>query len=160
MQILLLTVDVLVLAVLTYLIYRLVSAARRRAEESRSPASNKQTDRQTDQQISLNLAAGSEAVKTAAPPKSSNLWEERLPDAVAAPIILGTVSSTLVHPAIEEDLPYADPVDGMPFEPGEFVVPCICGLAYRDDSVKWLEDYHAGCCIHCGAKVNLPEPRC
>ena len=147
MQVLLLLANVLALAVLTYIIYRIVSAARRRAEENRSPASG--------QQISVNPETALEAANRASPPVSSARWEERAPEAIAAPVVLAAVHPA--HPAIEEDLPYADPVDGMPFEPKESVVPCVCGLAYREDSVIWLADYHAGCCIHCGARVDLPK---
>jgi len=153
-QILLLLANVLALAVLTYIIYRIVSAAQRRAEESRLPAPDRQIP---DQQIAVNLETGLEANGRASPPALPVRWEEGLPEAIVAPIVLTAASSNLIHPAIEEDLPYADPVDGMPFEPDESIVPCACGLAYRKDSVTWLADYHDGCCIHCGAKVDLPN---
>jgi hypothetical protein len=155
-QTLLLLANVLALAVLTYIIYRIVSAARRRAEESRLPAPDRQIP---DQQIAVNPEASPEAENRSAPPIWSTSREEEPPEAVVAPVVLAAISSNPVNPAIEEDLPYADPVDGMPFEPDESVVPCVCGLAYREDSVTWLADYHDGCCIHCGAKVDLPNGR-
>ncbi len=156
MQTLLLLANVLALGVLTYIIYRIVSAARRRAEESRLPVPDQQI---AEQQIAMNLETGMEAEDRAAPPESPVRWEEGLPEAAVAPVVLAAESPNPAHPAIEEDLPYADPVDGMPFEPEEPVVSCVCGLAYREDSVTWLADYHNGCCIHCGARVNLSNGR-
>jgi hypothetical protein len=155
-QTLLLLANVLALAVLTYIIYRIVSAARRRAEESRLATPDQQIP---EQQIAMNLEASLEAEDRAPPPALPVHWEEGLPEAVAAPVVLAAESSHPAQPAIEEDLPYADPVDGMPFEPEESVVSCVCGLAYREDSVTWLADYHNGCCIHCGARVDLPNGR-
>jgi hypothetical protein len=153
-QTLLLLANVLALAVLTYIIYRIVSAARRRAEESRLSAPDQQI---ADQQIAVNVETGREAEDRASPPALPVRWEEGPPEAVVAPIVLTAASSNPIHTAIEEDLPYADPVDGMPFEPEESIVSCVCGLAYREDSVTWLADYHNGRCIHCGARVDLPN---
>lgn len=152
MSTLLLVANVLVLAVLMYISYRIISTARRRSEEKSFPASG--------QEASFSLAIGSEVTDKAnlAPPSPvSELHEKEVPQTIAAPVVLAAISSNVVHPAIEEDLPYADPVDGMPFEPDEYVIPCVCGLAYREESVKWLVDYHAGCCIHCGVRVNFPQ---
>jgi hypothetical protein len=101
-----------------------------------------------------------EAGNKVSPPASPARREEGLPETpIAAPLVLVEESLAPVHPVIKEDLPYADPVDGMPFEPGESVVRCTCGLAYRSDSVTWLADYYHGCCIHCGARVDLPKER-
>lgn len=155
MQTPLLLANMLALAVLTYIIYRIVSAARGRAKEGHLPAPGQQIP---DQQISVNPEASQEAEKRASLPASSVRWEEGPSEAIVAAVV-STADLTPAHPAIEEDLPYADPVDGMPFEPDESVVSCVCGLAYREDSVTWLADYHDSCCIHCGAKVDLPNGR-
>jgi hypothetical protein len=131
--------------VLTAIIYRLISAARRRAQENGVEEEEKVFP------AYKSPMAGSESETKASP--LTNPYESH-PESVVTPIATAPVTLTPHPPAIKEDLPYADPVDGMPFEPGEPVVPCSCGLAYREDSVQWLTDYHAGCCIHCGAKVN------
>ena len=157
MQILLLMADVLALVALAYGIYRIVSAARRRAEENRSPT---KADRPpvSDQQRAMSLGTRSEFAKEAPLATTPDWQEERPLEIIVSPVALAAAGSDLAYPAIEEDLPYADPVDGMPFEAEEAVVSCVCGLAYREDSVAWLAEYHAGCCIHCGAKVDLPKP--
>lgn len=45
---------------------------------------------------------------------------------------------------------YADPIDGVPFLPGEHAVACLCGLAYRADSLDWLRIHYDGKCVQCG----------
>ncbi|HZY73623.1 MAG TPA: hypothetical protein VFE22_11000 [Edaphobacter sp.] len=162
MQTLLLLANMLALAVLTYIICRIVSAARRRAEENRLPMPDRQIPgRQIpERQISAHPNVGAETENKVLSPTPPARREEGLLEApIAAPLVLAEESLALVHPVIREDLPYADPVDGMPFEPEEAVVRCTCGLAYRSDSVTWLADYYRGCCIHCGARVDLPKER-
>lgn len=147
MQTLLLTAIMLVLAVLACMIYRMIVAARRRAEEVRSPA--------LDQQSTVDLGTDPETTTKESSSAFADQCEEGPLEAIVAPSVLAATAPDTVHSTIAEDLPYADPVDGMPFEAGESVVSCVCGLAYREDSVQWLRDYHRGCCIHCGATVNL-----
>lgn len=146
MQTLLLTAIMLVLVMLACMIYRMIIAARRRAEEIRSSVS--------DRLSALPSKADSETANKASPSTSSDQCEEKHLEAMVAPSVPAITNPDSVHPSIVEDLPYADPIDGMPFESGETVAHCICGLAYRDDSVQWLQEYHRGCCIHCGETVN------
>jgi hypothetical protein len=136
----------LVLAVLACMIYRMIVAARRRAEEVRSSVSDRLSavTPKTDSEVSNKTSSST----------SADLYEEKHLETMAVPSVLAVTNPDSVHSSIVEDLPYADPIDGMPFEFGEPVASCICGLAYREDSVKWLWEYHRGCCIHCGATVN------
>ena len=156
MRTLLLIADVVALVVLAYGIYRIVSAARIRAAENRfSSAVDHSPISEGERALSLEMSS---RFATGASLDATPDWhEEKPPELIAFPVALTVASSDQGPPAIEEDLPYADPVDGMPFGAEETVVPCVCGLAYREDSVAWLAEYHAGCCIHCGAKVYLPK---
>jgi hypothetical protein len=145
-----LAVVLLMLAVLTFIIYRILSGAYRRVEEDRLTVAERQVldDVST---IPKGAAKSSTTIFTDIP-------EQKTLEGTTTFEALTSDPQTLDHDN-EEDLPYADPVDGMPFEPGESIVPCVCGLAYREDSVKWLADCQGGCCIHCGATVSLPQQR-
>jgi hypothetical protein len=50
----------------------------------------------------------------------------------------------------------ADPIDGMLLLPGEMTVRCDCGLVYRVESVRWLEEQLGGDCVQCHAPVRAP----
>ncbi|MEO8736396.1 MAG: hypothetical protein ABI380_07625 [Edaphobacter sp.] len=153
MQTWLFAANMLVLAVLACIAYRMILAARRRAGEVHSAVLDRQSavDRDTDPETD------SETTNKESSSTFADQCEESLLETMVAPSVPASTVPDSVQPTIAEDLPYADPVDGMPFESGEPVVACICGLAYREDSVQWLWDYHAGCCIHCGAIVALPK---
>ena len=49
---------------------------------------------------------------------------------------------------------YADPIDGMPFTPGEEVTPCACGTAYRLETAVWLREEAKGECVLCHRKIT------
>jgi hypothetical protein len=53
----------------------------------------------------------------------------------------------------------ADPIDGMLLLPGETTVRCGCGLVYRVESVRWLEEQLGGACVQCHARVRAPMRR-
>ncbi len=62
----------------------------------------------------------------------------------------------------EMDL-YADPIDGVPFAPGEQVTLCACGTGYRVSTRLWLGEHTGGCCVQCRRAVAatvyvLPDP--
>jgi hypothetical protein len=56
-----------------------------------------------------------------------------------------------------EEKKYADPIDGMRFEPGESVIACSCGLEYREESIRWIDEHYKGSCVQCGAKIACPR---
>lgn len=49
---------------------------------------------------------------------------------------------------------WADPIDGMPFLPGEQVFACPCGTAYRLDSREWLVEHCKSRCVNCDADIR------
>lgn len=149
MQSPLFTANALVLAVLAYMIYRLIVTARRRAQEIRHPVSS-------EQDIAIE-GLDSDASDETSSPVFVEMRGERSAEALAAPAGFPAEDRSAALSIVEEDIPYADPVDGMPFKSGEPVVPCVCGLAYREESIKWLRDYHRGSCIYCGALVGSSE---
>ena len=74
------------------------------------------------------------------------------------------VSQPIIPPELEEkpndskqlapedsDL-FADPIDGMVFTPDEEILVCGCGTGYRVETWDWIQQYHQGTCIRCGAK--------
>jgi hypothetical protein len=108
------------------------------------------------------------------PAQGETQWEQTDFEYVTQPgTEAGNASSTTPHfypmeispihsdataiPLMIEEKNYADPIDGMPFEPGEPVIACRCGLAYRGDSVHWLHVHNAGRCAQCRAEINLPN---
>ena len=151
MQSLLFTAIALALAVLAYMIYRLIVTARCRAQEIRHPVSG-------DQDIAIERM-DSDNSGEASPSVFVDMRGERPAEALAALAGFSAEDPSTALSIVEEDIPYADPVDGMPFKSGEPVVPCVCGLAYREESIKWLRDYHGGSCIYCGALVGSSENR-
>lgn len=143
-----LAVVLLMLAALTFVIYRILSGAYRRVEENRITIAEQQV--LDDASTNINLEARSSVTIF------TDINDDKTLDGATTFEVL-TPDPQALDPDNEEDLPYADPVDGMPFEPGESVVPCVCGLAYREDSVKWLAECQGSRCIHCGATVSLPQ---
>jgi hypothetical protein len=145
-----LVVVLLMLAVLTFVICRLLSGAYRRVEKNRTTIveqhgiDNVSTDTNFDARSSTTIF--------------TDIHDEKALDGGTTFEVL-TPGPQAPDPDAEEDIPYADPVDGMPFEPGESVVPCVCGLAYREDSVVWLAECQNGRCLHCGAAVSSRQPR-
>jgi hypothetical protein len=145
-----LAVVLLMLAVLTFVIGRILSGAHRHVEKSRKTI----TEQLVLDDVSTNINFEARSSTTI----FTDIRDEKTLDGATTFEVL-TPAPQRVDPDNEEDLHYADPVDGMPFEPGESVVPCICGLAYREDSVRWLAECQGSRCIHCGAPVSLPQPR-
>jgi hypothetical protein len=148
----LLAADLFLLTVLAYIIYRVLSAAHRLAEENYPSFIEQQVSDDVETSPTPRITTkSSSAIFT-------DLHEQKQSEGATTFVGLHAyILSEPVPTVSEEDRPYADPVDGMPFESGELMVPCVCGLSYREDSVKWLADYCAGCCIHCGVRVSLPE---
>jgi len=139
----------LMLAALAFFICQILSGAYRRAEKNRIAT----VEQQTIDNVSTNTNSDARSTTTI----FTDIQDEKTLDRATTFEVL--TSGPRAPNLDNEDLPYADPVDGMPFEPGESVVPCVCGLAYREDSTRWLAEYHNGRCIHCGAAVSLPQPR-
>ena len=145
-----LAVVLLMLAVLTFVISRILSRAYRRVEKNRiTIVKHPVVD---DVSTNINLDARSSATIF------TDIHDEKTSD-MATTFVGLTSGPQASDPDNEKDLPYADPVDGMPFEAGESVVPCICGLAYREESVLWLAECQNGLCIHCGTAVSMPQQR-
>jgi hypothetical protein len=145
-----LAVVLLMLAVLTFVICRILSGAYRRVEKNRIVT----VKQQVIDDVSINIDFDTRSSTTI----FTDIRDEKMLDEATTFGVL-TPDLRVSDPDNEKDLPYADPVDGMPFEPGESVVPCVCGLAYREDSVLWLAECQNGRCIHCGAAVSLPQRR-
>lgn len=145
-----LAVVLLMLAVLTFVICRILSRAYRRVEKNRITIAEQLVP--DDLSTNINFEARSSTTIF------TDIHDEKTLDGATTFEVL-TPDPQALDPDDEADLPYADPVDGMPFEPGESVVPCVCGLAYREDSVRWLAECQGGRCIHCGATVSLPRQR-
>jgi hypothetical protein len=139
----------LMLAVLVFVICRILSGAYRRAEKKRIVT----VEQQMIDDVSINTNFDARSTATI----FTDIHDEKTLDGATTFEVL--TPGPYMQDLHNEDFPYADPVDGMPFEPDESVVPCVCGLAYREDSVRWLAEYQNGCCIHCGAVVSLPQPR-
>jgi hypothetical protein len=144
-----LAVVFLMLAVLTFVICWILSGAYRRFGKNRILIV-KQQGINDDVSTNINFDARSSTTIF------TDIHDEKMLDGATTFGVL-TPDLQASDPDNEKDLPYADPVDGMPFEPGEFVVPCVCGLAYREDSVLWLAECQNGRCIHCGTAVSLPD---
>jgi hypothetical protein len=53
----------------------------------------------------------------------------------------------------------ADPIDGMLLLPNEATVRCACGLVYRLESVRWLQEQLGGECVQCRASIGAPLRR-
>lgn len=145
-----LAVVLLMLAVLTFVICRILSGAYRRVEKNRVVT----VKQQVIDDVSTNINFDTRSPTTI----FTDIHDEKTLDGATTFEVL-TPDLQASDPDDEKDLPYADPVDGMPFESGESVVPCVCGLAYREDSVLWLAECQNGRCIHCGAAVSLPQRR-
>jgi hypothetical protein len=144
-----LVIVLFMLAVLVFVIYRILSGAYRRAEKNRITT----VEQQMIDDASTNADFDARSTTTI----FTDIHDEKTLDGTTTFEVLTPDHHT---PDLDkEDLPYADPVDGMPFEPDESVVPCVCGLAYREDSVRWLAECQNGRCVHCGAAVSLPQPR-
>jgi hypothetical protein len=146
-----LAVVLLMLAVLTFVICWILSGAYRRVEKDTITTVKQSV---IDDDVSTNIRFDARSSTTI----FTDIHDEKMLDGATTFGVL-TPDHQLSDSDSENDLPYADPVDGMPFEPGESVVPCICGLAYREDSVLWLAECQNGRCIHCGAAVSLPQGR-
>jgi hypothetical protein len=145
-----LAVVLLMLTVLTFVICRILSGAYRRVEKKRIGT----VKQQVIDDVSTNINFDTRSSTTI----FTDIHDEKTLDGATT---FGGLTPDLQasDPDGEKDLPYADPVDGMPFEPGESAVPCVCGLAYREGSVLWLAECQNGRCIHCGAAVSLPQRR-
>jgi hypothetical protein len=76
--------------------------------------------------------------------------QNRTPTFAAAP------SLSLLDQANHEDL-YADPIDGVPFTPGEKIHTCRCGVGYRRESLEWMTENLSGRCVHCGCAVESSQ---
>lgn len=76
--------------------------------------------------------------------------QDRTPTFAAAP------SLSLLDQAKHEDL-YADPIDGVPFTPGETIHTCQCGVGYRRESLEWMTENLSGRCVHCGCAVESSQ---
>jgi hypothetical protein len=144
-----LAVVLLMLVVLAFVICRILSGAYRRVEKSRIRIA----ERLVLDDVSTNINFEARSSTTI----FTDIRDEKTSDGATTFEALTPDPQRLDHDN-EEDQPYADPVDGMPFEPGESVVTCICGFAYREDSVRWLAEYQGSRCIHCGAPVSLSWP--
>jgi hypothetical protein len=78
--------------------------------------------------------------------------QDRTPTFAAAP----PPSLSLLDQAKHEDL-YADPIDGVPFTPGEKIHTCRCGVGYRRESLEWMTENLSGRCVHCGCAVESSQ---
>jgi hypothetical protein len=76
--------------------------------------------------------------------------QDRTPTFAAEP------SLSLLDQANHEDL-YADPIDGVPFTPGEKIHTCRCGVGYRRESLEWMTENLSGRCVHCGCAVESSQ---
>jgi hypothetical protein len=72
------------------------------------------------------------------------------------PIFAGEPSLSLLDQANHEDL-YADPIDGVPFTPGEEIHTCRCGVGYRRESLEWMTENLSGRCVHCGCALESSQ---
>lgn len=58
---------------------------------------------------------------------------------------------------------FADPMDGTPFFEGEEILVCRCGVGYHLETWAWVQEQHAGKCVHCGGKgvveMRMVQPR-
>jgi hypothetical protein len=76
--------------------------------------------------------------------------QDRTPTFAAPP------SLSLLDQANHEDL-YADPIDGVPFTPGEKIHTCRCGVGYRRESLDWMTENLSGRCVHCGCAMESSQ---
>jgi hypothetical protein len=76
--------------------------------------------------------------------------QDRTPTFAAEP------SLSLLNQANHEDL-YADPIDGVPFTPGEKIHTCRCGVGYRRESLEWMTENLSGRCVHCGCAMESSQ---
>ena len=72
-------------------------------------------------------------------------WEELKP-------VAGETADAVVRGEFSDV--YADPIDGVPFVPGETVIACRCGAGYRKESVDWLAVNLGGRCVTCGCVMK------
>jgi hypothetical protein len=72
------------------------------------------------------------------------------------PAIAEAPSLSLLDQANHEDL-YADPIDGVPFTPGEKIHTCRCGVGYRRESLEWMTENLSGRCVHCGCAMESSQ---
>jgi len=88
-----------------------------------------------------------ETSASASPKTSSVTWTDVTPDiAATAP---ATNAATIAVALLSAGDLYADPIDGVPFEPGEEVVLCDCGTGYRPSTRTWLAEHAGGACVQC-----------
>src|ERR1700758_5017019 len=109
-----LAVVLLMLAVLTFVICRILSRAYRRVEKKRIVT----VKQQVIDDVSTNINFDTRSSTTI----FTDIYDEKTLDGATT---FGGLTPELQtsDPDGEIDIPYADPVDGMPFEPGESVVP-------------------------------------
>lgn len=91
--------------------------------------------------------SGFEISASASPKTASVTWTDVTPDTAAtAP---ATNAATIAVALLSAGDLYADPIDGVPFEPGEEVVLCDCGTGYRPSTCTWLAEHAGGACVQC-----------
>jgi hypothetical protein len=136
-----LTVDLLLLTVAVWFAVRIVRRSLVRASVDDRPA-----------EFSAVLADLVSAPGTVA-------QNERFAEVAAqdrTPTFAEASSLSLLDQANHEDL-YADPIDGVPFTPGEKIHTCRCGVGYRRESLDWMTENLSGRCVHCGCAMESSQ---
>jgi hypothetical protein len=145
---LLLSINLLLLVLTGWLVFRLVRAAHIRATSIRVSHLTARPLEQPAARLTLVPQAATDAV-----PQAAMTVAPCEPDLVVPPQILNW---SRLDVATAQDV-YADPIDGVPFAEGEEIHECECGVGYRAESVEWLANFLSGHCVHCGAIVEVRE---
>ena len=137
---LMMMVDLSLLAFAVWFAMRLLQGARRQGRPS--------TDESLHPEFATVLADLVSEPEAPARPDRFALLETEDPILTFAEASLSSLDQ-----ANQDDL-YADPIDGVPFTAGEEIHTCRCGVGYRQESLRWIEENLSGQCVHCGVAMD------